>query len=133
MSIYVSLETAEKLKAAGWVKKTQFCYGMHEENARLIYLYYCLNVHTDIQKLYEAPTTDEIMADLPKSITLKSQKCELAMFKKNNSYEIGYFMGEFYQYAIAYEDKQLCEALAELWLWAKSSGYIKSEATENES
>jgi hypothetical protein len=131
MNLSVSLETAKKLKEAGWNKPTALVYTnyYHGEPTEKMHLEFPVHT-TDPNKLY-APTTDEILADLPKTINgyansdNKNVSYIVAVFKGEDTYFAGYF---FYGIElIVFKNKSLVEALAELWLWAKEKGYIKAE------
>ena len=125
--ITVSLETAKKLKAAGFPQKTALAYVKGYSN--FYDKEYIREIGMDIDA--DAPTTDEMLADLPKTINGYANSDN-----KNVSYVAAVFMGEDTYFAgytfygielIVFKNKLLPEALASLWLWAKANGYIKAE------
>lgn len=125
--ITVSIETAKKLKEAGWTKPTKLIYTNYYHGEPKDKMHLEFPAHTTDPNKLSAPTTDEILADLPGDITPIKKQYELAIFKNTKFYEAGYFIGEDVCYEISYNSSQLCEALADLWLWAKENGYIKAE------
>jgi hypothetical protein len=58
----VMLDDAKRLKAAGWTKKTAFCWWTHEHaNFK-----YSLGRVSDELSMLQAPMADEIMEDFPR-------------------------------------------------------------------
>jgi len=149
----VDLEIAKELKKNGFPQKSNYSYvldydnewyfGCNKESINLIHKEYLSLVdHFDdynkqhIEELYSAPTSDEILKELPLTIENEGKYHFLTIFR------------DFYTpkepkqfYCIAYndqdnrclnapdnldiEDDKLSNALAKMYLYLKKEGYIK--------
>ena len=127
--ITATIETAIKLKAAGWTKPTELVYTNYYHGEPTEKMHIEFPEHTTDPDKLSAPTTDEILADLPKTINGYANNDN-----KNVSYIVGVFMREDTYFAgyifyginlIEFKNKSLVEALAELWLWAKKAEKAK--------
>ncbi len=131
----VSLETARKLKESGFRQDTTFWWinvpnGTHYKTYndfgwQLEYGYY------GFIERFSAPTTDEILKELPKWI--KSPEHGLADFlitKGPKNYTVMYLNCYYFpharmtKYCIKFVHKELCEALASMWLHLKKEGLL---------
>lgn len=121
--LVVSLETANKLKKAGWNKPTVYVWSV---DGRGVFPFpYVINGEYG----YSAPTADELLQELPASIPpinmKKGDYYTLSIIKSGIRYGIGYkrkgkiINGDLRRY------KSLSEAAASMWLWLEKEGYIK--------
>ena len=134
----VDLEIAKELKKNGFPQEICFYYSRSngQEDIKGNPTYDFSSVHGGkgiFDKIYDtrlryeycpAPTTDEILKELPHEINGFIFRIE----RTENEFIVGYFelshgddevrFGYFY-------DKKLCNALAKLWLYIKKEGYIK--------
>ena len=128
--ITATIETAIKLKAAGWTKPTELVYTNYYHGEPTDKMHIGFPAHTtDPNKRY-APTTEEILADLPMSFIIPcGQRDKIFYLSISPSsikrYVVAYFYAD--DFIGSFHNDILCEALAELWLWAKENGYIKAE------
>jgi len=122
--LVVSREIGEKLKSAGWNKPTAFVwiqcrdgddYEIHEHN------YDCEKMNTAIP----APTAEELLAELPASVIIKSGEYWLSIYKwRIGSWQIQYSKnGKILNTTVA---SSLAEAAARMWLWCVEHNYIQS-------
>lgn len=136
----VDLEIAKELKKEGFSQKGNFFY--HNINNK-----YQILSKEDFQMInpiiiggeYNAPTSDEILKELPKFV--ESEEYELNIIQRNiekgtfefeengnnkNKFEIfyGVFGGEVMK-TPEFENKKLSNAVAKMWLYLKKEGYIK--------
>lgn len=127
MTITVSLETAKKLKEAGWTKPTKLVWADSEEWGIHVEWW---DGHAPNSMIRYAPTADEMLADLPEIVDKDCYDAVLEVSKINSKYRVGYYSYGHHRYYNPYKDNEsLAEAVAELWLWAKANGYIdKQEA-----
>ncbi len=76
---------------------------------------------------YSAPTSDEILKELPEKI---NDCYYLDIIKMNDEYKVGYsnikpYDQADFQWIILREGKKLSNVLSTLWLYLKKEGYIK--------
>lgn len=114
----ITLETAKKLKAAGFPQDT--IRGYFPDG----HWYYVTANDTNME--CSAPDTDEFLAQLPKTISLE-QSLELISITRHlegdgfsESWEVGYTHSNYLT-----ENESLPEALAEMWILLKEKGIIK--------
>ena len=134
--ITVSLETAKKLKAAGFLQTTEFSHVKHLDNDSEYYKLEWGNNYADDMYI-SAPTTDEILADLSDEL---AEDIDVMILKYDGFFAVGYYnhnadfedhLGneidedDFRRWEIRFTNNSLVEALAELWLWAKENNYIE--------
>lgn len=118
-TLCVSLETAKKLKAAGWTKPTEFIYEDlgHRQQLRLG------SIKMNTGDFY-APTAEEVLRELPEKIDLNEWRRDLQFIfisPEKGKWEVSY--GQFKKF----KNKSLSEAAALMWLWCVEQGYIKTE------
>lgn len=115
----VSLETAKLLKGNGWIGKSGLLwrYDTEIENGEFI-----LNDDTSgDEEWYDAPTTDELLEELPWHTqiykgtdgNLGQYICHLDARSVIGQKETKWFY-----------HKDLCEALAQMWLYLKKKGLL---------
>ena len=129
--ITATIETAIKLKAAGWTKPTELVYTNYYHGEPTEKMHIEFPVHTTDPNKLSAPTTDEILADLPDEL---AEDIDVMILKYDGFFAVGYYnhnadfedhLGneidedDFRRWEIRFTNNSLCEALAELWLWAK--------------
>ncbi len=121
----VSFETAKKLKAAGWNKRTFFEIGSNEQN-------YCRNEDTPKDVIvFDSPTLDEILEELPTCISISDKNYFVFMVKENNdpisSYDIGYMESRSKtMFTESHSHSPIpANGMARLWLWCVEKGYVK--------
>lgn len=98
----VSLETALKLKKAGWTKET--------------HLFHFKSPLTRIEDKINAPNTDELLEELPET---------LIIWKSLGAYDVGYRKSLTHEDSMHSRNSELIEALASMWLYLKKEGIIK--------
>ena len=130
-----SLPTSKALKDAGFSDNTEF------------YWYEDKLIHKEKDKNYmahtyaiAAPTTDELLEQLPKKINTKNQNWELHILCNEDSFGVSYktiiskeynhFLGgkkfEYcWDYLYATCQHELSESLAQMWLYLKQQNLIK--------
>lgn len=134
----VDLEIAKELKENGFPQESFFSYRKYEEN---IYLKYPCGIDTSSLHVCFAPTSDEILKELPTYLAkdnldeadseyfLNISKDYYSNKNKNDFYEVSYDSvdGKGFNYPdnICIEDDKLSNALATFWLYLKKEGYIK--------
>lgn len=129
-----SLEMSRKLKNAGFPQHTDYYWEIVAKNGVLsasnpfiTHRPSCDNEH------YAAPTTDELLAKLPRILWKELEHWDLIIKKGlfKESWESGYWKifrncTMFYHAPLkCIENKSLPEALAQMYLWLKSEGHIK--------
>lgn len=120
-SICVSLETAKKLKEAGWNKQTVFIFSGSQEIQMVNKIGGAL-FHDDIY----APTAEEILRELKAT----SEALKKLWWLVGDYDEIGIIFRIQYEIydehkPCVFINKSLSEAAAQMWLWCKENGYIK--------
>lgn len=127
-----TLETSKLIREAGFRQDTEFYYLPDSPVYRPNTVWFKEQLDFKAMKnreIYAAPTTDELLEELPEIITLKGKgfgssvetKCVLVMGKVNGEWRISY------RNQIAHvnrEDESLPEALAAMWLWLKKEGLL---------
>jgi hypothetical protein len=118
----VSLETAKALRNAGFRQDCWYFWGENDNG-------FCLHPATDepyalVGKWFAAPTTDELLEELPKWFQWQNYAATLHIM-----------VGTEFKWLISYRstkhvphstlDKELSEALAQMWLWLKKEGLLK--------
>ena len=132
-TLCVSLETAKKLKTAGWKKPTALAWVKHSpwflaENKELPEWELVPVSIFDIrgyEESYYAPTAEEVLRELPEKIDLNEWRRDLQFIfisPEKGKWEVSY--GQFKKF----KNKSLAEAAAQMWLWCVEQGYIKTEA-----
>lgn len=122
----VSLETAKKLKDAGFEKETERRW-VHLKSKKTVMeskidTWKCLTEDWDVDKLgYAAPNTDELLENIPHVLQHK----RLTIRKYYNAYGAGYMMDE--GWIECFEAKELPEVLALLWLFLKKEGLLEAK------
>lgn len=131
----VSLETAKKLKEAGFPQYgiiSLWRQGVPRMDKPSGYYELC---HTGLMRGEDiaAPTTDELLAALPAQIIKEGQAYGLEILKNYRPSPLGdkYSVSYVYTYSDSYaalDNKflmgDLPEALAECWLWLKKEGLL---------
>ncbi len=134
----VSLETAKALEDAGFNHETYFMYGtwngeMVLESKKTFYRHKGPD-NTD-QHCISAPTTDEILEDLPAYIEIKKNMVtylRIELIAHDRSFRVQY-QRKFDEGSKTSDripvnpicERLLSEALAQMWLWLKKEGLLK--------
>jgi hypothetical protein len=106
MNITVTLETAKKLKEAGWDKECEFVYSPKGN------LYFTNNFDGKVIKIEcETPTLQEILEELPGLTMYKSASDNLFTFISNDEMRL--------PEALVIENESPVEAAALLWIKLK--------------
>jgi hypothetical protein len=109
----VSLETAKLLKEAGFKKDCHFGFIDDE--------YEC-NPSPMEWPIY-APTSDELLEELPYNINLKGWNKYFSISKTDVQYYVSYMGGGSDN--LCESNKSLPEALAQMWLYLRKEGLIE--------
>lgn len=124
-TLCISLETAKRLKAAGWKKPTAFVYFdsmLHSKCEQWNLLPSDTDkFRGDTQEDCYAPTAEEVLRELPEAI---NGKC-LLIRRFNNTWRVSYGLGECAE--TEWGEESLSEAAAQMWLWCVEQGYVKPE------
>jgi len=120
----VSLETAKLLKEAGFRQEGGWYWTQHKVDTKNCILNLGkFNPDGCFHNFY-APTTDELLEELPYRINYQSHWGYLSIDKTNTpEYIVGY-RGEGHKTLWAKEIGTLPEALARMWLWLKKEGLL---------
>lgn len=129
MNITPSFETCKALKEAGFKQETEFYY--HEDEWDNISLdhkaleddhgEYCGR----ILRICAAPTAEEIMEELPATLGTPYYRLTITLEDGNGPNKYCAYYGEDKYKEIGFWNSNLSEALASLWLWAKSNNYLE--------
>lgn len=138
----VSLPTAQLLKEAGFPQDTSFYWswskqkkyilnqeipGAIEEVSFLCHVDDYLKIKhyktENPREWYAAPSTDEILAELPDKIS-HDNKIGFLIIRKRGKYFDVYYLRPNFILDRSFTDLILCEALAACWLWLKKEGLI---------
>lgn len=127
-NLVVSLETAKKLKAAGWSKPTAFVQVKHSNKI------YELRAHSTSMDTYKvpylpAPTAEEILRELPESIKIKRKPLWLSIHKDADivGFFLSYLSGDNVDMVVMPSNKSLSEAAAQMWIWCKENNYLEGK------
>ena len=116
----VDLEIAKELKENGFPQKTEYYWNLYQGKFQLLNPSYAEDEWMFKEVDYSAPTTDEILKELP----AKLNKKELQLIKgSKDSFMVIYEYGT--ENLPGQLDKKPCNALAKMWLYLKKEGYIK--------
>lgn len=129
-TLCVSLETAKKLKAAGWTKPTEFAW-IHNPRGENWSIGNAKTFNAaEILEWYYTPTAEEILRELPIELTDDAETpLELVVVRDRTYWYVGYAVSEeVTPFSEEYHDKSLSEAAAQMWIWCVERGYIKTEA-----
>ena len=128
----VDLEIAKELKENGFSQGENF-YWIIEQNKPFLWLcdYYIemdgeFGLFGEWNKLetYYAPTSDEILKELPNFITIENYVCILHINRALGGTFYVYY-GGVTKISPVFKDKKLSNILSELWIWGRKEGYIK--------
>ena len=137
--ITATIETAIKLKAAGWTKPTELVYTNYYHGEPTEKMHIEFPEHTTDPDKLSAPTTDEILVELPNEL---GENIQVMILRNGYIFLVGYYNHDvdledcvgnkidedaFERWEAVFTNNNLPEALAELWLWAKENGHIKAE------
>lgn len=140
----VSLETARKLKEAGFPQRGSDVYYLkldtwtdfHIEDEKTVTETQDLK-HYDgkpvVEFCYSAPCACEILEQLPQAILKRQYKAEAGFkltitMEDSSNYGLGWCVGyvnPMGEYQVSRFEKSLVEALAELYCWCKKGGYLR--------
>lgn len=118
----VDLEIAKELNENGFFQETEYYFVNnhfeHKTNAQFANNY---------DRKYSAPTSDEILKELPSRIISKSNQCLyfLTIYKSYNTFHVAYYNEARSESLTLFNQKQLSNGLAKMWLYLKKEGYIK--------
>lgn len=122
----VDLEIAKELKENGFPQKGFFWWHCYKSSDFCRYqnsLQYRQNEQipedSGLAIDYFAPTSDEILKELPDLLVLKYITLQLEITKQENKYSVSYEDDPLFV------DKKLSNSLAKMWLVLKKEGYIK--------
>lgn len=120
-----SLETSKALKEAGF-RQEDITYWWHDYNVHndglSVKNYYLMNekpTHSGLAKDYAAPTTDELLEELPKDTEICKRLSNY--FIVNCEVDA---KGPTWLH-VRFDNESLPEALAQCWLWLKKEGLLK--------
>lgn len=124
--LVVSLETAEKLKAAGWKKRTYFRW-LIKNNGSLepqIVDFHTLECSEKHYTYFPCPTFEEVFRELPHGVSgfYAAKQSSEKYLVTSSEWDDG-FGGDIEPPSS--ENKSLSEAAAQMWLWCVENGYIK--------
>lgn len=125
----VNLETAKKLKDAGFKQDTQYYWKINPFNDE----WYITSLRMDKRfAAFSAPTTDELLEELPacvvKEIASKHDvNCWLQIDKIGDS---EYYVGYVHSQNVLYDlfNESLPEALSQMWLFLKKEGLLNGQS-----
>lgn len=117
-----SLETAKLLKKNGFPQNTEWSWAESSSVSadRLVNrkdFASCI-----VKNWFSAPTTDELLAEMPEVIDFKRGKAVLVMGRINGFYEVSY---RCFENKIAFRNRIFAECLAKMWLHLKREGLLK--------
>ena len=142
----VDLEIAKELNENGFPVFTKFWWFTDEFNPNYVFRIYDSSTENEfyddsgnfVEKNYPAPTSDELLKELPNEILRKYNKQNTIRIEqlqncndKGFYYRISYGYEEYSEWHILdkndceIKDKKLSNALAKMWLYLKKEGYIK--------
>ena len=107
--ILVTEETAIKLKEYGWTKLTMHNMAQWKPPGQWV-------------RQLARPTAEEIVRDLPNPIIKDKNIFFIEIVKQYEDWTIMYSCDHT---IMSTDNKSLCEAAAEMWLWCKKEGYIQ--------
>ncbi len=128
----VSLKTARLLKEAGFRQDSEYAWMWLEDETTddledkhiLLHLYEIEHMALD-RVFYSAPTTDEILAELPKKIL--TYNLRIGCGESYNPFYVKFVDDEdVYIGHPMIENESLPEVLAAMYLWLKKEGLLKS-------
>lgn len=119
----VDLELAKELKENGFPQTSY----QHYKNGELLFGQIGCVRPRDI--VYSAPTSDEILKELPLVFRYNKTEICLEIYSTNEPrFFVTYWdcpkPGESEQFLKEVEDKKLSNALAKCWIWLKQGGYL---------
>ncbi len=125
----VDLKIAKELKINGYPQNTNFYHEIYtyndgsKENGFVDYNKFLGWENSDDHTFFSAPISDEILKELPKEIEYKF--CYfLEILCLTSSYNI-FYQSNGGEELKEFDDKNLANALAKMWLYLKKEGYIK--------
>ncbi len=118
----VDLEIAKELKENGFPQKSYFRYQINTSGEVEIETIE-FSIHDNVTEIYSAPTSDEILSELPNVIN----EFWLVIAPVGEGCIVGYWEngcdnGKGLEH---YFDEKLSNALSNIWLDLKKEGYIK--------
>lgn len=120
----VDLEIARELKENGFPQNNDYYW--YKNNDWFISRPNYDDAFEDKMRYYSAPTSDEILKELPNTIEWIGEYTiidyDLVIEKTKNGYEVSY--SESNSLHIEFSEKS-SNALAKMWLYLKKEGYIK--------
>lgn len=129
----VSLSTAKLLKEAGFLQESEKWYVPDYETREGVpekLKYFLQDGYEGFipRYRYAAPSTDELLVELPNIIQydgsigkLGKETKYLEIHKNNNGYKVMY---KGFHYCEVEENKSLPEALAQMWIFLKKEGLL---------
>lgn len=126
----VSLETAKKLKAAGWEKETLYYFEEHKFLKTVIVRRFDERDKENCERLHDfsAPLATELLEELPKVIKHNGKIIGALSFNFDHNeqkYWVSYGYTNKLPIARIFRDN-LHEALAEMWIMLKEYNLIKT-------
>ena len=121
-SIVVSLDTAKKLKAAGWDKPTAFYWSDLTGIGNLLDARYMGG--KPFESDMPAPTAEEILRELPQYV--KHTRLFIFPFAKPRCWAMVYGSAGLGKRFVEYRRDSLAEAAAQMWLWCKKNNYLEA-------
>lgn len=124
-----SLETSEKLKEAGFRQDTYFRHYEHPESDSFLVEPHGFIGDGLVVELCAAPTTDELLEELPRDIRDAKNKCQTPLriyCGPGKDYSVEYHL-TFNAPVAQFRHDDLCEALAQCWLWLKQNNLLEAK------
>ena len=118
----VDLEIAKELEKEGFIQNTHFYHRIQKDGIGEFTDFCDTKSNSPFMKfkaLYSAPTSDELLKELPECILGKNTSYHHYIWKEAIAYRDDNIE------LICFYDKKLTNALAKMWLYLKKEGYIK--------
>lgn len=126
-SITVSLEWAQRLKEAGWVQDVCFYWIKHASSPKpfVVYLPNLQQRDPDTLEIwFHAPTAEEILRRLPKSLATKDRTIHRLSINCNGGkrWRIFYGTDVLFDSPVAVDaNESLANAAAQMWIYLKTN------------
>lgn len=122
----VTLETAIQLKNAGFIQDSISKFYVNRKDQRGRDNWNIEDLYTfprdKVKEYYAAPTSDEILEELPETIHIKGVETWWLTIEKCNGVYVCFYDG--YEDKSYQENESLPEAPAKMYLWLKAEGLI---------
>ncbi len=119
-----SLKISKALKEAGFKKESEFSYGCVPDKEIPLLMY---STNNKLTIRYNAYQVNEILAELPRYLTIDGIECRITIFPVNNIWCVAYINKT--KSIKLREDQRLIDALGEMKIWhinwLKDNGYLR--------